>query len=453
MSVRVAVLSVVLLGRQAAASEPPRVGPEVCEYARLADPAFDPSAGEGLWAPVTDGAGEFGPLAAHVYRRRDTGEVVVSFIETGAPPPPAALPVLYDRARMFVSAVMKSTDAPVTVVGYSIAGGLVQYVGWSKGIKAAAFNPVSLTRAQLDDLMSCGRGGTCRGDDVRVTNYIVAGDPAGAPVLGTRTVFDFPRESPEQAHALAPFIKDLRDKSCRLPAAPAPKAAKGPVSARAAEIEWVLIPGGTFLMGGAQGDEGPPHPVTVKTFRMAKSAVTNRQYQACVDAHVCTPASDCENRSKEANHPVVCVDWEQSSVFAKWSGGRLPTEAEWEYAARSAGKERAYPWGDQAPDCDKAAIAGCGAGTAPVCSKPAGNTDQGLCDMAGNTWAWVQDAYHPSYDGAPSDGKSWNTPGERYRVFRGGSFLFDASYARATQRRFDVPETRCGRVGFRPVKD
>ena len=484
MIARNSLLGVVLLCAPAAAAGPPRVDPEVCEFARLSDPSFSPSAGEALWTRADDllgGVREFsagqGPaFTARVYRRRGTGEVVVAFSAVVAGDLEAlaanvssgtagALPALYDRAREFASAVSKACGCEVAVTGHSLGGGLAQYVAWTRGLRAAVFNPISLNRADLDELIGCRRGGDCRGDDVRITAYIVDGDfadrlrrGAGAGLLGRRMIFAFARKTALEAHDLNTFLHDLQTSSCRLPPSPsrtgpAPvREASSPAGARA-DIEWVTIPGGSFVMGTAKDDEGPPHRVALKTFRMAKSAVTNRQYQACVDAGACTPTTDCESRSQDDDHPVVCVDWEQSNVFARWAGGRLPTEAEWEYAARSAGKERIYPWGDQEADCGKAAIAGCGTGTAPVCSKPAGNTDQGLCDMAGNTWSWVQDPYHASYKGAPSDGKSWETPGERYRVFRGGSFLFDASYARATQRRYDVPETRCGRVGFRPVKE
>lgn len=411
---------ILLYALSSAAATPLQITPEVCEYARLSDPGFDPSAGEAFWSPATDLVG--GALAlgqsytARAYRRT-TGDVVVAVLSSGKA---AAGPEVYDLARDFASKVMKAKGGPVAVTGRGPAGAVAQYVGWSKGLKAALFNPVLLSRTELDVLMGCGRGGDCRGDDVRITSYV---------------------------------LPDL--KTCRAATPPAARdgiPAATSVSTAGAAIEWVAIPGGAFMMGAAQGDEGPPHRVEVAGFRMAKSAVTNRQYRACVDAGVCAPADDCEDRSKDDDHPVVCVDWEQSNVFARWAGGRLPTESEWEYAARSAGKDRAYPWGDQKPDCSKAATAGCGTGTVPVCSKPAGNTDQGLCDMAGNTWAWVQDTYHESYKGAPSDGKPWENSGARYRVFRGGSFLFDASFARSTQRRYDVPETRCGRVGFRPVK-
>ena len=112
-----------------------------------------------------------------------------------------------------------------------------------------------------------------------------------------------------------------------------------------------------------------------------------------------------------------CLDWQQAVDFCAWAGGRLPSEAEWEYAARSGGPSSSYkyPWGNDAATCTYAVMDdggyGCGTGrTWSVCSKPAGNTSQGLCDMSGNVWEWVEDWYHGDYTGAPTDGSAWVSP-------------------------------------------
>ena len=227
-----------------------------------------------------------------------------------------------------------------------------------------------------------------------------------------------------------------------------------------AGIQWVRIPGGTFTMGSGNGDEGPAHSVTIKTFQMAKTLVTVAQYKACVDAGACTAPNSggyCNwGVSGRDQHPINCVDWNQAQAFSSWAGGRLPSEAEWEYAAKSAGKERKYPWGDETATCQRAVISeggdGCGKdSTWPVCSKTAGNTEQGLCDMAGNVWEWVQDWYHGSYNGAPADGSAWESPTGSYRVVRGGSWNSVAGYARSAYRDNGDPGDRGHGLGFRPA--
>jgi formylglycine-generating enzyme required for sulfatase activity len=205
-------------------------------------------------------------------------------------------------------------------------------------------------------------------------------------------------------------------------------------------------------MGSGVLDGAPKHTVSVAAFEMARSNVTNAQYAACVGAGACAPASNPGERFLGPDQPVVGVDWEQASAFARWAGGRLPTEAEWEYAARGAGLARKFPWGDEAPDCRRAVGTGCTARvTAAVCSRPDGNTPQGLCDMSGNAWSWVQDRYHPSYRDAPADGSAWEEGGED-RVVRGGSWDEPEPGLR-DDFRFRVAATRRNYViGFRPVR-
>jgi formylglycine-generating enzyme required for sulfatase activity len=199
-----------------------------------------------------------------------------------------------------------------------------------------------------------------------------------------------------------------------------------PMLAKKPKIRWVRIKSGKFEMGS--DEYGPVRTVSVRTFSISKSEVTNAQYTACVTAGVCTPphyddkfcwsldGEDFDQGRKVTQSlrgpklPVTCVDFRQASVFAKWVGARLPSEAEWEFAARSRGASR-FPWGDDAATCERAVVRtdgdvpGCGRDLPwPVCGKSRGNTKQGVCDMAGNVMEWVADCWKPSYDGAPLDG-------------------------------------------------
>lgn len=151
---------------------------------------------------------------------------------------------------------------------------------------------------------------------------------------------------------------------------------------------------------------------------------------------------------------MVWVEWEQAKKFSEWVGGRLPTEAEWEYAARSAGKDYKYPWGNEDATCKRAVISDCEGEAVPVCSKTAGNTAQGLCDMAGNVWEWTQDEYHNSYNGAPSDGSAWGEGSRTLKVGRGGSWNFGAEYVRSADRGHDVSRNYnwSAELGFRPAR-
>ena len=210
-------------------------------------------------------------------------------------------------------------------------------------------------------------------------------------------------------------------------------------------------------------EEMPSHTVTVPTFQMMKTEVTVGMYKACVNAGACT-APNCTGTSTSSspycnyganatNHPVNYVSWYQMMTFAAWMGARLPTEAEWDFAASSRGT-RVYPWGSASPSCSLADYNGstCGNGTSPVCNTTAGNSAQGLCDMAGNVWEWVQDEWHEDYTGAPTNGSGWctgacpvNASDSVYngnsanRVLRGGSWNGVADYLRAAYRSYASP--------------
>ncbi|MBI4056861.1 MAG: formylglycine-generating enzyme family protein [Elusimicrobia bacterium] len=227
-----------------------------------------------------------------------------------------------------------------------------------------------------------------------------------------------------------------------------------------ARIDWVPIPGTLlgkpFKMGGIMEEyEIPVHEVNIKSFEMSKTEVTVVQYKACVDEGSCTKPEEggsCNwNKLGREKYPINCVDWNQAVVYAQWAGGRLPSEAEWEYAARSAGKNQIYPWGNEEPTSAKAVYMSNG-GTQPVGSKPAGNTKQGVSDMAGNVWEWVQDTWHDSYRGAPQDGSAWTQSTYLTRVIRGGSWYYFARYLRSARRSDVDPGYRGNFVGLRLVR-
>ncbi len=250
------------------------------------------------------------------------------------------------------------------------------------------------------------------------------------------------------AATLEPYV------SARKPSRRSPR----PAAAGASGIQWVSVPGGSFMMGTDSSnplfdDAHPAHQATLPSFYMSKTLVTNRQYKVCVAAGACTAARDFGPTFDGEDQPVVGVDWSQAAAFAKWAGGRLPSETEWEYAARSAGKNGEYPWGSEKADCDRAAVGGCGLkATAPVCSKPAGNTAQGLCDMAGDVWEWTEDRYHDSYKGAPAGGGAWVEPAGSLRVVRGGSWANAPSLACPVVRYYGVPGDQDNGLGFRVVR-
>jgi iron(II)-dependent oxidoreductase len=235
-----------------------------------------------------------------------------------------------------------------------------------------------------------------------------------------------------------------------------------------AELVWIVLPGGTFEMGsdGGEAHERPVHTVTVAGFEMLQTEVTVTQYAACVGESGCSVPSArgaCEPGSYgnwgavgREGHPVNCVTWYQAGEFCSWAGARLPTEAEWEYAARSGGKDIVYPWGDEPATCEYAVMdedglsPGCGTERTMVpCSKPAGNTEQGICDMAGNLLEWVQDWYHDSYAGAPADGSAWEDPPGSYRVYRSGHLTYPAELIRAASRTYNDPTFAADASGFR----
>ena len=203
--------------------------------------------------------------------------------------------------------------------------------------------------------------------------------------------------------------------------------------------EEILIPAGSFQMGCDSSNpaescnswEQPLHTVTLSAYSIDKYEVTNARYKACVAAGGCTvPGSvDSSKRSPYygtstyADYPVLNVDWFQANAFCAWAGKRLPTEAEWEKAARGSSDTRKYPWGNSAPDCTKTNYDSCVGDTSRVGSYPSGASPYGVMDMAGNVDEWVQDWYDSSYYSVSPSNNPQGPETGTYRVLRGGSWV------------------------------
>jgi formylglycine-generating enzyme required for sulfatase activity len=148
------------------------------------------------------------------------------------------------------------------------------------------------------------------------------------------------------------------------------------------------------------------------------------------------------------DHPATQVSWYGAQAYCQWAGARLPTEAEWEKAARGI-DGRLYPWGNEAPNCDKAQYGDCGGMTVPVGSRPAGASRYGVLDMGGNVWEWVADWYGPAYySSSPAQNPQGPDSGER-RVFRGGSWGYPPAFLRTADRARNRPTYAGFNVGFR----
>ncbi len=226
-------------------------------------------------------------------------------------------------------------------------------------------------------------------------------------------------------------------------------------------ITWIEIQSGVLVMGDAlYSFTQPIHNVLIDTFEMTRSEITVSQYAACVTDGDCAepqyPDGVSENSINwnvpgRGKFPVNGVVWSHADAFCQWAGGTLPSESQWEYAARSEGLTKTFPWGEQAPTCNLAIFndgtgAGCGEfNTNPVCSAPMGNTAQGLCDMAGSVFEWLADYWWDDYVNHPLDGSAQEEPpsaGAINRVIRGGGFhnMEADAYMMRTTYRMSFPQ-------------
>jgi len=228
----------------------------------------------------------------------------------------------------------------------------------------------------------------------------------------------------------------------------------------ASSMEMVLVPAGTFTMGNGNDDvnEQPVHSVNLSAYTIDKYEVTNASYAVCVDAGKCAPPLDTRSATRSTyygdsqykNYPVVNVTWEMAKKYCEWRGARLPSEAEWEKAARGA-KTQTYPWGNSI-DCSKANYKGCsGNDTSEVGKYKDGQSPYGVFDMAGNVWEWTADWYQENYYATLGDNvlDPLGPAAGDSRVIRGGSYFNTQKSVRTTIRNFSDPKINYPYLGFR----
>lgn len=213
----------------------------------------------------------------------------------------------------------------------------------------------------------------------------------------------------------------------------------------------VYVPAGEFVMGTENGqltDERPVHSVSLEAFWIDQTEVTNAMYAKCVNAGECDLPRDTDHFSNAvyANHPVAYVSWNDASAYCSWVLRRLPSEAEWEKAARGT-EARIYPWGNEAPSSALLNYNQEIGETTEVRNYPEGISPYGAYDMAGNVWEWVSSLYLPyPYDN--NDGRE-NLNSLEARVHRGGSFYDDDSFIYSARRDKGDPSFVSFNLGFR----
>jgi len=248
---------------------------------------------------------------------------------------------------------------------------------------------------------------------------------------------------------------------------PTPTPTLGIGSTRVSPTDGMIllyVPEGEFLMGAADSDpdatrpEKPQHTVYLDAFWIDQTEVTSAMYAKCVADGKCKPRK-CLTGSKYDQHPAVCVVWFDAKAYCEWAGRRLPTEAEWEKAARGT-DGRLYPWGNEPATCEYA-IMNDGSGqaceersdtaAAHVGSRPKGASPYGALDMAGNVWEWTNDWYDPNYY-STSPYSNPTGPASGYGpAQRGGYWENKANLVRVTYRvpHSNNPMGGASSVGFR----
>lgn len=246
--------------------------------------------------------------------------------------------------------------------------------------------------------------------------------------------------------------------ACGPQSTPIIPAAAGPVTTSPKDgMPLALVPAGEFQMGSEPYlDEEPIHKVDLSAFWIDQTEVTNSSYARCVKDGACQPPGLTTSYMRKAYYgntsfdayPVIYVDWNEAGSYCKWAGRRLPTEAEWEKAARGT-NQRIYPWGDQPPDKSLLNYSFDVGDTSAVTDFPTGASSYHALNMAGNVMEWVADWYDSHYySQSPAQDPGGPTSGT-YRVVRGGSWLDNRNFIRSALRLFYEPGSAFLNLGFR----
>jgi serine/threonine-protein kinase len=224
----------------------------------------------------------------------------------------------------------------------------------------------------------------------------------------------------------------------------------------------VYVPEGEFTMGivNGPGDTEPVHTVDLAAYWIDQTEVTNGMYAACVEDEACSPPADASSpwydpyygNSAYADYPVIYVDWYQADAYCEWAGRRLPSEAEWEKAARGT-DERLYPWGDDEANCERVSCEGDVHAPVQVGSFPAGASPYDALDMAGSVWEWTADWYSETYYAESPESDPTGPESGDLRSKRGGTSEDVFNYWPSAWRAYLDPPSPADHVGFRCAQD
>jgi formylglycine-generating enzyme required for sulfatase activity len=348
-------------------------------------------------------------------------------------------------------------------------GNVQRRPNWLAGLPGGALLSLSLVILVVVGIVwiayrSLGTGGTSASPTSMPTSTATSTPTPSATSMSASTSTSVPTETPVSIPS--PTSTSISTS----PSTPIPTLALsiGDVLTRTQDgARMVGVPAGTFEMGSPEGDEDeqPVHDVTLDGFWLDQTEMTNAQFAAFLneegnqeegdvtwldvedeDCLIEQSGGEFQPKRGYADHPVIEVSWYGARAYCEWAGGRLPTEAEWEYAARGS-EGHIYPWGDEDPTCDLAQYVSCSGRTVPVGSFPDGASWCDALDMSGNVWEWVADWYG-DYSSEAQANPTGPETGEN-RVLRGGSWDYSPNFLRGAHRGWAPPDYRFNYGGFR----